>query len=480
MKQTKLIQLLRTLSKEEFLRFGKFLKSPFFNYTPSLIKLYEGLKRYHPNFDSPRLKKEKLWEKAMPEKPFDERKFRHLCFYLSRIVEKYLIQLELEAQELKRQQLLIEALGKRNAYTLFEKKTLQLEQKLEDQPYKNAESYLSMTDLQYQHYAHPLTNKYEIKTERLKTIMDNLDGFYFSRKLRFGSELKFREKYFKEKYNNILLEEIKDSCESSLIDHNPLIKIYLLIHKLYGEEIDYDFFEEVKDLFLASIDKINPIERVNIFLHLINYVTGRVNSGEQQFDKVTLDLYKIGLHYHLVMENNRLPETIFTNIVSFGCHQKEFDWTQHFIKNYEQYLETEVRLDAKILSLILLHFWKEDYEKVIDLTENHKFSLSVTEIKARTYLLRAWFEKFLLDDDWLELLLYKIKAFEQFSRRDKTLATSTKAGYLNFAKLISQFVLLKNKNTHPKEAWSILKIRIEKEPRLIAKKWFLDKLKEEQ
>lgn len=475
--QITLVKLLKTLSKEELLRFGKFLKSPFFNYTPSLIRFYQSLKRYHPSYDSPRLDVEKLWVKAFPDKKFDEQKFRQLCSDLSRMVEQYLVQLELERPEGKSQHLLIQSLGRRNEHGLFQKKTIKLQEDLEKQPYKDAAYFLDLANLQYNFYAHVKTDKYGITPQKVETIMSNFDSYYFAIKLQFGCELNIREKYFQEQHSNKLLEEIKGICQSGTLKTNSLIQIYLLLHKLNEKEFDDEVFEKARVLFQSKIGEIRLAERSGVFLYLLNYSVRKINGGDGSFNKVALDLYKIGLAHNLAMVENQMPESVFTNIVSFGCYEKEFDWTQQFIDHYEQFLDTEVRHDSKILSLVLLHFWRKDYEEVSDLIANHKFSLSVHEIKARTYLLRAWLEIFLIDDSWFEFLFNKIKTFDQFVRRNKTLAINRKEGYLNFAKVMTQFIVLKNRNSRDKEEWSRFMDFIKKQNRLIAKNWFLEKLK---
>lgn len=473
----KLVKLLKVLSKEEFLRFGKFLRSPFFNYTPSLIQFYESLKRHHPTFDSPRLKIEKLWAKAFPDKPFHPQKFRQLCSDLSRMTEKYLIQLELEEPQGKAQHLLIQSLGRRNEYSLFKKESQKWQEKLESQSYKDTDYYLDLAQLEYNLYSHPKTNKYLINPDSLDKIMDGFDNHYFTVKLKFGSELITRESYLKEEHPIKLLEEIKSICESDSLKSNPLIQIYLLIHKLNSTEASDEIFQEAKTLFQTKIKELKKEDRIDIYLQLLNFSIRKVNSGNGSFNAAALDLFKTGLHYNLVLIENQISETTFTNVVSFGCYEKEFDWTRKFIQDYEQFLAAKVRADSKTLSLVLLHFWKGDYESVIDLMTDYKFSLFLKEIVARTYLLRAWYEKFLLDDDLFGFLFNKIKTFDQFIRRNKNLSENRKDGYLNFARILAQLVYFKSRNSENKEELVRLINSINEQNRLVAKSWFIEKLK---
>ena len=69
---TKALKLLQALDQEEFLRLGKFLRSPFYNYNKTIVALYEHLKKYYPALDSNKLEKEKVWAKLYPGKAFHE------------------------------------------------------------------------------------------------------------------------------------------------------------------------------------------------------------------------------------------------------------------------------------------------------------------------------------------------------------------------------------------------------------------------
>ena len=61
MKNTKLIQLLGTFTTAEMNELGKFVRSPFHNESPKMIKLYDALKKYHPDFENKKFTKENIF-----------------------------------------------------------------------------------------------------------------------------------------------------------------------------------------------------------------------------------------------------------------------------------------------------------------------------------------------------------------------------------------------------------------------------------
>jgi hypothetical protein len=55
MRDSKLINLLKTFSEDEIKSFRKFVASPFFNSVKNYINLLKVLEKFYPGFDDPKL-----------------------------------------------------------------------------------------------------------------------------------------------------------------------------------------------------------------------------------------------------------------------------------------------------------------------------------------------------------------------------------------------------------------------------------------
>ena len=268
--QYKLIRLLKTLSKDEYLRFGKFLKSPFFNYTPSLIKFYEMLKRHHPNFDSPRLKIEKLWARVFPDKAFTEQRFRQLCSDLTKLVEKYLIQLELERPESKAQHLLIQSLGRRNEYDLFEKAIKARMSLLGKEKMQDVNWHKEQMELLEYHYFHPLHNKQVKKNDMLPNLMDSLDAYYLFQKMKVGIGLLNRQKALTKEYDIRYLSIFETEEEEHFLEENWLFQLYQVSFDLLQKGQEEDFFK-IEQLLFEKFDDLKGDDRQLFFLQCFEF-----------------------------------------------------------------------------------------------------------------------------------------------------------------------------------------------------------------
>ena len=60
MKNTKLVRFLMLFTVEEFKKLGLFVRSPYYNRLNNVIKLYNSIKKYYPDFDSRGFTKENV------------------------------------------------------------------------------------------------------------------------------------------------------------------------------------------------------------------------------------------------------------------------------------------------------------------------------------------------------------------------------------------------------------------------------------
>src|SRR5437762_7687979 len=90
MKDSKLISILKTFSKEEFKEFGKFVDSPFFSKGRNLKPLYEALKKFYPSFEIPEFSAEKIFGMLHKNETYSAVLIRKLFSDMTRLAEEYL------------------------------------------------------------------------------------------------------------------------------------------------------------------------------------------------------------------------------------------------------------------------------------------------------------------------------------------------------------------------------------------------------
>lgn len=85
MQKSTVIEILRTFTQDELKEFEDFVSSPYFNKNKSINKLYDVVRKYHPDFKSDDIKKENLWKRIYPGKKYNYGTMKNLIFDLNRL-----------------------------------------------------------------------------------------------------------------------------------------------------------------------------------------------------------------------------------------------------------------------------------------------------------------------------------------------------------------------------------------------------------
>lgn len=214
MENSKLFNTLAVLNPNEFSKFGKLLRSNESLKAASFVKFYQYIKPYYPKFESSNLSKESIYEKLFESpknadqrnRAFENKKVRKLASDLYRILEDFLIKLELENSPFQRNQLLSKALIRRGN-DKYAQRIIQAEIKeREEEMHKFAMTYLELFLLKVNWFSSLKTFRFRSNEKSVEEIMLNLDLFYFNTKINLANELLNREKILENHYDICLLE----------------------------------------------------------------------------------------------------------------------------------------------------------------------------------------------------------------------------------------------------------------------------------
>ena len=90
MEKSKVVGLLKKLSKKEFFELETYLISPFFGINESILQLFLELSPHFPRFKHPSLNKELIFAKVFPGVPYDNGKFNYLLSDFHNIILDFL------------------------------------------------------------------------------------------------------------------------------------------------------------------------------------------------------------------------------------------------------------------------------------------------------------------------------------------------------------------------------------------------------
>lgn len=475
MQNSKLIKLLQGVQHEELHWLYKFLNSPIYNTNKLPIQLFDYLKKFHPEFESPKINLERVFERLFPNEKFNRQKLRKIMYELAVLVEEFYVAMRLKNNSFEKKKILVEELGERNLYTRFEKESKELIKKLENQNYSNSFYFENHFHLKKNLLEHPQTIKQKDAVNSFLELSINLDNYYFLQKLHLACIIKSAEKIYSIKIKIPFLNELTREIKKRKLDETAIYKLYLSIYHLFENLEKDNLFNSLLLDYQTLKETLSKDDNVAILKYLLNYTLYKMNRGHEEYISKSFELYKIGLVDGVLINNNRIPTVTFGNIVATGAYLKKFDWTSNFINQFQNYLDIKVKDEVVLFNLGKLHFQQGNYSNVIELLLNKTFSEILYKITSRTILLKSYFELFLKDNTYQDLVITQAEAFEKYLQREKNISESNKKSSLNFVRYFKRLV----SNFHSKKIdWNIFKTSLYKENILSNKSWLLEKVKE--
>ncbi len=441
MKKSKLIILLKSLENHEVRYFKKYIKSPCFTQSKDVLKLYNYIHSYYPSFESPKLEKIKVFGFLYPNENFNGPRLRNLMLKITKILEDFLIYLECQQTNIKKQQFLTDIYRKRNLNDVFSSQAKEFLSELEKQPIQDSIYFYNKFILQRDMYFNSnAMREGEIKAI-IKNSYQNLNYFFALERMRLGMELKTREKIFPEEYTEFQVKALTFHPPKESQIYNLFQKVIELI-----ESQDEQIYFDLKPVFYSTIDKIHYEDQQRIIYCLVNFTLNQISKKGSLFIEETNELFKKGLKQKLFFNQDDSFNTVtFLNIVLVSSSLKEFDWTKDFIVNYAPKLKSSEAEYLKPFAMANLYFYQDDFQETINIIQSNKFSESIIEINSKLLVLRAYYELAILDTNYLQLFNSCLKNYEKYLSRQYKLDEIKIKGYMNFIMIFKKYLKIKTK-----------------------------------
>jgi len=479
MYKSTLIDVLKTFSIQEMKEFSNFIQSPYFNTNQSVIKLFKQLIKYHPKFDENLLNKKLLFEKAFGKIRYGESFMGMTISRLMELLKKFMIQKNLERNDLEEDTVLLDELNFRELHDLMMKSINALEKKLVKRKAKEADVYLAKYRLEY------YKNEVKVNDTKLITYKDTLDEkLMFEQKnlniFFFINSLKFCQYFLNQKtfvvnakgypdFMNNIFDYLKQNSEYLKI---PVLKVYYTICLMLMTNDDKYFFELKKILF-ESKDTISYNEKFNMTTILRNYAQKKSNDGRKEFTAYIFDLIKYSIRHNLLTlsQNGKyISEMRFMTIVWVGIRTKELEWTEGFIKKFTDRIETDKKQYVLAYSFACLEFERNNYSGALEKLvksgpiKNVFYKSAIKQMTIMIYYELQWFVQA------AELL----DSYVHFVKTNKLLPVMYLSKCNSFIGFFSRLLKLKHKTGN--NEFEISKLISDLES--TSEKWLLKKAKE--
>ncbi len=366
MEKSTLVEILRTLSKDELAGFGDFVSSPYFNKKSNVTKLYKALRKFAPGYPAVKITKEEMWKSVFPGKAYNYGIMKNLIYDLNGLAIKFL---EIENHTLETVEGDINLLKQyklRSLKSLFARKLLESRNKLAVSEIDNSTLYYSYLleniELAFLDYDYHLkTTKYDFSN-----MNKYLASFYFS-------------SFFYDNINNIqnslsMDVQLDNGFHLNMIEQyqkfqfrNAYTDTIYFAYKTVFEHYSEDNYYKFKSLFFENYAKFTKNLQYNLAAFLLNFCKNNNYRDRAKFAKEEF------VYVRLIIENRLYKHTglgwldQYMYIASFvsACRADEMKWGEKFIENYKKELSGDIREQYYCYAQINLNIRKHDYPEAL-------------------------------------------------------------------------------------------------------------------
>lgn len=433
MNNSKLILLLKSFSKKEIKEFNLFINSPLFNKNTDIINLLSILIKHYPEFSNKRLSHNNISKKLYQKD--DIKRLRYAMTDLTKLCEKFIAFKNYESDEDFH---LLKAYQKRGLNKFFNQELDKQNNVISNNSTIRDESfYQDQQELSEISFSHTLENDNRNIDTKLQDLVDNLDLYYLSKKLKYSCEIINRMNVLKVDYDIKLLNNLIDYISENDIKETPSITIYFHVLKTLQEHENEQHYLNLKRLISKHLIRFKKEEQYDLYGYLQNYCIKQINSGNNEYLKELFKNYADMLANKVIIKNNLIAQFDFKNMVTVALRVDEFDWTKNFIDNYQDYLAEDHKINAITYNRARLAFYQTDYKKCLNELLKVEFTDIYYSLDSRSLLLKTYYQ---LNN--FESALSLINSFKVFLKRDKKISEYQNITYTNFLKISLQLVQL--------------------------------------
>lgn len=427
MHSSKLIAALRKLSPKQLSRFGEWLESPIYNTSLDNVLFFRYLEKHAPAFLHPNLAKAKVIQQLELSKPLDEKSLAYRMSDLLAQLEDYLATERFHERSMDIPLYLLEQYHLLELPKHYHWVEAGVVKKLRKSPRRNADFFQKQLVFKRLQYEHSDANQRGFD-EKLQAAADALDVFFVTEKLRYACEMQNLANMFEVEYRMPLVAEVVAWAGSPQFAKVPAVQIYRQLFQLLENLERTEHFAPVKALLTAHGGLFEPGELKQLYTLLLNVCTRRINLfNDQQFWYEYLEINKLLLANHLLLENGHLPPWRYANLVTVGLKTGQVDWTEAFLHEYKNKLPKAHAENMYRYNLAHFHYHQRDLDRAQRELVHVEFNDLLLNVSARSLLIKIYFET-----NQEELLLSYLEATRIFLLRNKLLDAQLKRQLKNF------------------------------------------------
>lgn len=475
------IEILKSLNKAELKRFGEFLKSPYFNTSRALDKIFNLVVKAYPEFKGDSLSYEKVFKKLYPSEVYSEKRIKNLYSEFSNLLKKFLGYEQLAVKK--------DELDVFITYALTEKKLNKISNKLIAKSLQENEDGLLSTSFRFHylyrlnvHHANNLSALNEQGSEEyLKSdieLIEKLIIFFLTNILQLSYYDIMNHKMYKLEENPILKTAASAIDTKKILDYfsetdhayTSYLKIHYLFYYYSENEISEEQYAELKKEIFAVIHKLKKLDQTQFIMRIIHMILERLVPRDKKYYEDVLEFAELMRELKIYPDENMQAFNIgtFRDIFISAIVLQKYDWAENFINEFAEYLTKDLRADSVNYCHGILSFKLEKYEDSLSYLGNVKMVDIIEKINVRFHYMMNYIEL-----GWYESALSALQSIRQFLNDNDEIPEMILQPVQSSLKYFGEIIRCAERNEKPDE-W-IYKEALQ-EKRFMQKQYVLTKM----
>ncbi len=476
MKNSKLASLLSKLSQKEFKEFGKFVKSPYFNTNSNILKLYDLIAKYFPDFENENLTKENIYKKIYPGEKYNDSTSRGLLFLALKLGEQFLAVERVKQKKNIYQELLLTELNERQIYDLFNIHLKTTRNELDKVENKDDEYFFlkyrveTLKSIIDSKAFIPLTQK-DIPGDIQTEDTDNLINYFLTSILAKYNYLMTKTGSLNVSLNLKFLDEIIEYLKKTDLTEVPLLNYQYNRLMMYKSGMEDKYFFTLKKILYDDFDRLSRTEKYNLFGTLQNFCVKKDKISGKDSEVTQFELYKFAMDNDILTYDDKEPlhHMIFFNVVSCAIYNNKVEEAKEFIEKYKNRLAPSRADSAVNFNMAKIYFKEREYNKAIE-------SLALVhndDVFYKVFVKHLYAMVYYENENFDELILL-LDAYKSFLNSNNVLSAKMRADHLEFVLFLSR--LTKLKEIPDKDELEYLKHEVKKSKAILGNEWLVRRI----
>lgn len=441
------IELLNSFTTKELDNFHHFIKCSYFNTDKSVLRLFEGLKKYilHKKFfdeDAQRLSFYKVFEMDKEPKRLsvkEKKYFNAKLSLLKELGEQFLAINVLKKKKNHFNDLLLEQLLERRLFRLFEKHIKKNEQ-LKISQKKDLKYYTFNRMLETHKVDHSFMTSIIYKEKKdLLELNYNIDNEYLLLKIKYYITLLSVQQTLKIGYNIDFANDIDKIINLEVYKSNPLIEIgkaTIDLHKYQKKQ----HYEKLLKLLKLYRNELTAEDLNNCYTNALNFCVRKIREGKMNYSDA-FKLYEEMDNQNLFIEDDFVPVIKIKNYVAAACRVGEFVKAKKIIEKYRPFINKVDRDNVCNYNYGAIEFYRENYNEAL------KYFIRADlgqDANLKVVILKCHYE---MDANYDERTMQIFRSAQKFFKDNKQLTAVRKRSYRNFIQILMYIYKIKFKET---------------------------------